>query len=463
MRSPFRACGRGPAVRGVLLGAAIALAVSACAKKPVTAPAVAPGAPKYPDFVFPSAPDGVAPADASSRQAAAWQALQSGDARAAERDFAALLKQTPSFYPAEAGLGYAALARRDAAAAIAHFDKALAANASYAPALAGKGDALLAQGHNAAALAAFQAAVAADRGLTALGPRIDALKFRNAQDVVAGARKAADAGRFDEARRAYESAIAASPDSAFLHRELAVVERKAGNIAAAVAQAQEAALLDPADARALTLLAEIYEADRQWTQAADAYAAVNVLDPSEALAAKIDQMRQQAALEALPAEYKAIDGAPTITRAQLAALLGVRLEDLLRRARGSNAVLTTDTRSSWAAPWIMAVTRAGVMEPFANHTFQPNATVRRGDLAGAASRVLTLIGADKPKLAVRWRDPRPRFTDLSPTHLGYPAAARSVSAGVMSPLEGQTFQLSRPVTGAEALDTVSKLEALAKK
>jgi hypothetical protein len=174
-------------------------------------------------------------------------------------------------------------------------------------------------------------------------------------------------------------------------------------------------------------------------------------------------MRQQAALEAMPAEYKAIDGAPTVTRAQLAALLGVRLDELLRRARGSNAVLTTDTRSSWAAPWIMAVTRAGVMEPFANHTFQPNATVRRGDLASAASRVLTLIGAEKPKLAVRWRDPRPRFTDLSPAHLSYPAAARSVSAGVMAPLEGQTFQLSRPVTGAEALDTVSKLEALAKK
>ena len=152
-----------------------------------------------------------------------------------------------------------------------------------------------------------------------------------------------------------------------------------------------------------------------------------------------------------------------VTRAQLAALLGVRLEDLLRPRAGGNAVVTTDTRTNWAAPWIMAVTRAGVMEPFPNHTFQPNAAIRRGDLAGAVSHVLTLIAAEKPRLAARWRDPRPKFSDLSPAHLGYPAAARSVSAGVMAPLEGDTFQLARPVTGAEALDTVTKLEALAKK
>ena len=174
-------------------------------------------------------------------------------------------------------------------------------------------------------------------------------------------------------------------------------------------------------------------------------------------------MREKAAFETMPNEYRAIDMAPTVTRAQLAALLAVRLEDLLRRARAQNAILVTDTRTNWAAPWIQAVTRAGVMEPLPNHTFQPSAMVRRGDLAQAVSRVLTLIGAEKPKLAATWRDPRPKFADVGPAHLSYLAAARSVSAGVMAPLEGETFQLTRPVTGADAIDAVSKLEALARK
>jgi len=142
-------------------------------------------------------------------------------------------------------------------------------------------------------------------------------------------------------------------------------------------------------------------------------------------------------------------------------LLGARLEALLRRARAANTAVLTDVRGNWAGPWILSVTRAGVMDPFPNHTFQPNGTVRRGDLAHAVSRVLSLIAAEKPRLAARWRDPRPRFADVAPGHLSYPAAARSVSAGVMSTVDKDTFQLSRPVTGAEAADAVSKLAALA--
>ena len=226
--------------------------------------------------------------------------------------------------------------------------------------------------------------------------------------------------------------------------------------------AQQAATLDPADARALMLVAEIHEGNRDWAKAADAYAAVNALEPSETAAMKADLMRETAAFESMPAEYKSIETSPTVTRAQLAALLGTRLGDILRRAPGK-PVVVTDVRGSWAAPWIQSVTRAGVIEPFPNHTFQPAGIVRRGDLAQAVSRVLSIIGAEKPRLAARWRDARPKFADLGPAHLLYPAAARSVSAGVMTPFDGDTFQLTRPVTGAEARDTVSKLEALARK
>ena len=193
----------------VLLIAALAF-IAGCAKKPVTAPAP-PGAPHFPDYVFPAAPVGLATADLDYRHASAWQSLQAGDPKAADREFAAILKEAPAYYPSEAGLGYAALARHDNGAAIAHFDKALAASATYAPALVGKGDALLAQGHTDAALEAFEAALAADRSLTTLGARIDALKFRSAQDAVANARKRGRRGRFDEARGCMKARLRRHP------------------------------------------------------------------------------------------------------------------------------------------------------------------------------------------------------------------------------------------------------------
>ena len=442
---------------------AILLVLAGCAAKtPVTVPAPAAAAPRFADFVFPAAgPDLAAPA-VLTQHTAAWQLLQTGDPKSAERDFTAILKVTPDFYPAEAGLGYAALARKDAQAALAHFDAALARNGAYAPALAGRGESLLSLGRADAAADAFQAALTADPSLTALRGRAEVLKFRGVQQNIESARKAAEAGKLDEARSGYLAAIAASPESAFLYRELAAIENKSGDRAPALVHARQAADLDPSDARALLLIAEILEASGEWVKAADAYAAANAAEPADATAAKVDQMREKAAFEAMPEQYRSIESSPTVTRAQLAALLGTRLGDVLRRGQPS-PVVVTDVRTNWAAPWIQSVTRAGVMEPFPNHTFQPNTAVRRGDLAQAVSRVLGLIATANPRLAARWRDPRPKFADVSPSHLLYPAAARAVSAGVMTPLEGGTFQLTLPVTGSEARDAVSKLEALAKK
>ena len=437
----------------------VALAAAACGPKPTAPPT--PTAPKFPDYVFPEAPMNIGSPAAQEHQQAGWQYLQAGDSRSAEREFNAALKQSADFYPAEAALGYSALSRRDAASAIGHFDRALARNPQYAPALAGKGDALLSQNHPDQALHAFEAALAAEPNLPGLRSRVDVLKLRTAQQDVATARKAADENRLDDARRAYAEAIAASPDSAFLYRELAAVDRKAGDTTSALAHAEQAVKLDPSDARSLMLEAQIYEQQRDWAKAADAYGAANAVEPNDAVAAKIDEMHEHAAFESMPAEYKTIEQSPAITRAQLAALLGVRLEDLLHRSRATSAPVITDTRGNWAAPWIVSVTRAGVMEVFPNHTFQPNTVVRRGDLAHAVSQVLARIAIEKPKLAVKWRDPRPRFPDVSPAHLSYPAAARAVSSGVMDTLDGGTFQLTRPVSGAEAMQVVDRLEALA--
>jgi tetratricopeptide (TPR) repeat protein len=446
-------------LRVVIALVTVALCTAACGPKRTAPPA--PTAPKFPDYVFPEVPMNVGSSAAQEHQQTGWQYLQAGDSHSADHEFNAALKESPEFYPAEAALGYSALSRKDTASAIGHFDRALSRNPRYAPALAGRGDVLLSQNRTDLALRAFEQALAAEPNLPGLRSRVDVLKLRTAQQDVAAARKAAEDNRLDEARRAYAEAIAASPESAFLYRELAAVDWKAGDGASALAHAEHAVTLDPTDARSLLLEAQIYEQQRQWTKAADAYAAANAIEPSDAIAAKIDAIRERSAFESMPSEYKSIEQAASITRAQLAALLGVRLEDLLRSSRGAGAPVITDTRGSWAAPWILSVTRAGIMDVFPNHTFQPDAVVRRGDLARAVSQVLARIAIEHPKLAAKWRDPRPHFSDVSPAHLSYPAAARAVSSGVMQTLDGGTFQLSRPVSGAEATEVVDRLQTLA--
>jgi tetratricopeptide (TPR) repeat protein len=435
---------------------------AACAPKTVAIPP-ASGAPKFPDFIFPSAPPGLGTPATLEHHDLAWRWLQAGDVRAAERMFSAAARQAPGFYPAEAGLGYAALARKDHTEAAEHFDRAVVANPRYAPALAGRGEALLGLGEREMALKSFEAALGADPRLETLRSRVEVLRFRGLQDDLAEARKLADSGKLREARTAYETAIAASPQSPFLYRELATVERRDGDAASALTHALKATELDPNDSRSLALIGEIYESQQDYTKAGDAYSAALAIEPNEALTDKIEDLRARAAFEAMPAEYRTIESSPSVTRGQLAALLGVRLDELLKRARSRNAVVLTDTRGHWAAPWILPVTRAGLMEVYPNHTFQPEAVVRRGDLAQAASRALTQIAAENPRLGGSWRDAKRQFPDVSPGHLSYPAASLAVEAGVMTTLENGSFELARPVTGAEAVAAVRALEELAER
>ena len=442
------------------LAGLILLLAAACAKTPVAVPTA--GAPQFPEFVFPAAPDGLGTPATIERHKAGWEWLQAGDFRAAERNFTASLKLTPDFYPAEAGLGYTALARKEENAALLHFDRAVVANPRYAPALVGRGDALLALGNRDAALQSFEAAVGADPQLASLRSRIEVLRFRGLEEDVAAARKAAEAGRLGEARQAFQKAITASPQSPFLYRELAVVEKRDGDLPAALVHAQKASELDPGDARALVLIGEILEARGTIDGAIDSYTAALALDPNEDVVHRIESLREKLALAAMPEEYRSIETAPALTRAQLAALLGVRLDPLLKRVSQRTAVVITDTRGNWAAPWILSVARAGVMEVYDNHTFQPSAPVRRGDLARAVSRVLAIVAEERPALAASWRGSNQRrFPDVPPGHLSYPAVSLAVEAGLLGTESDGSFQLSRPATGAEATAAVQKLEELA--
>ena len=439
-----------------VLIACLAVAISACAPK--TAPIVA-GAPKHPDFIFPASPQGAAPAQVT-RVGRGWQYLQAGDLRNADREFAAVLKQQATFHPAEAAMGYLELARGDEKAATERFERALAVDAEYVPALVGRGQALLELDRAGDALASFEAALARDPSLTDLRARVDVLRFRATQDLLARAKSAAEARRWEDAKAAYQQAIAASPDSAFLYRELALVEQQAGQTAEALDHFRRAAQLDTTDARSMAAIGAILAQQGDDLGALTVYERARAVDPNEVPESVILKLRESVRISKLPTEYRAIPGEATLTRAQIAALIGVRLEPLIARARPQQ-VIVTDVRNHWAQQWITPVVRAGIMDTLPNYEFEPARRVRRGELANTVARMLTLIGAMKPQLAKKWQATKVQIADVPSGHLSYTAVSAAVASGVM-PLSGGNFDLLRPVSGAEAMEIIGRLEALAR-
>lgn len=431
----------------------------ACAPKTVPVPVVSTS--RFPDFVTPEVPASLATTRAAEHHDRGWRFLQAGDLDNAEHEFVAALQAVPGFYPAETSLGYVELARKEPKSALAHFDRALDQQKTDVSALIGRGHALVALGREADALAAFEAALAADPSLGDVRRRVEVLRFRALEQALARARQAARAGKLGDAIAAYTSAIASSPDSAVLYRELAAVERQNGDVDRALDHYRKAVALDAADARSVVHIGEIFEGRGDFAGAEKAYSDALAIEPSAAIEAKLEALRDRVELSRLPEQYRAIETAPQITRADLAALIAVRLGPLLEGTRRRDAELITDVRTHWAAAWIMAVARAGVMEPFANHAFQPRTLVRRVDLAQATSRLLARIAVADPGRARSWESARMKFSDLSAGHLAYPAASVAVAAGVMPLGPDASFQPTRPVSGEEAVAAIARIESLA--
>jgi tetratricopeptide (TPR) repeat protein len=409
--------------------------------------------------MFPAAPDGTPPI-LTGRLDRGWQYLQLDDFRNADREFAAALKEQPDFHPVETALGYLAMARGNEKEAATRFAVALQIDPSYVPALVGRGRALLELERVPEALASFEAALAKDPSLTDLRSRVEVLRFRSTQDTLARAKAAADAQRWDVAKAAYLQAIASSPDSAFLYRELASVEQRAGQTIEALEHYRKAVALDPSDARSLAAIGTILEGQGDVLGSLEHYERARALDPSEVPEPVVARVRARAALARLPAEYRAIPSSSAVTRGEFAAVIGVRLEALVARAR-PRQVIITDIRRHWAQAWISSVVRAGIIDTLANYEFQPGQRIRRGDVAEIVARILGLIASEKPDVPKKWAGARVQVTDVPSNHLSYPAVSIAVAAGVM-PLDNGGFDVLRAVSGADAFEIVGRLEALAR-
>jgi len=442
--------------KAIAIGFALA-ALAGCATR--TAPPL-PAALAYPEFMYPVAPAGTVSPDDSAAVDRGWRFLQNGDLRNAEREFTAVARRSPALAAAGTGNAYVALARDDFERAVRTFNAALTTAPMYVPALVGRGQALLELKRDDEALKSFEAALAVDPSLPDVARRVEVLRFRNVQQMIQSARSAASAGRLDEARGQYERALATSPDSAFLYRELGLVERRQGNIEAALRRFRQAVDLDPADAVSLVQTGELLAQRQDFAGADAAYRRAAAIDPDPDLAARIAAIGERAREARLPAAFADIAASSQVTRGDLAALIGVRLEPVVAGAPARQVVMT-DTQGHWAAPWIAAVARAGVIDPFENHTFQPRAPVSRGDLAAAVSRIVSLLAPRNPALRTSL-GARPAIADMAPGHLSYPAASVAVASGVMPLVDGSRFQVGRLVSGAEAIEAVDRLRALAR-
>lgn len=426
---------------GLVWCAAAALVAGACAKPVVRQPL-----PPTDGYVYPGARGTEVGPEVARRLEEGWQALRAGDLKRAEKSYREVLAQRPGLPAGETGFGYLALQQGQVAEAERRFQAALVQQPDYPPALVGAGFAALRRDDPEAALASFRRALAIDPREPAVKRRVAELRLQVTERRVAAARAALERGEVAAAIEAYSQTIEEAPEVAGLRLELAellVRENRAGEAVAVLET-------DPtSDRQVLLRLAELLGELREHGRAIEAYRRLLERDPhDEEARRRAYEARQQAEMQQMPEEYRRIATAPQITRADLAALLSVKVT-ALSRAGAPQPKVAVDISGSWAREHIIRVLGRDIMAVYPNHTFQPGAVVRRGDLARALQQVLDLLSYPQA--------PAPNLADLTRSSLHFYPAGRVVAAGLMDLTPSGAFEAWRPVTGEEAVQVVENL------
>jgi len=411
-----------------------------------------PAAPRLPegeDYVFPSSRPRELTPDEARRVQKAWNAVLAGDTRAAIPDFTKMLARKPDLVPAATGLAYAHLRAGHFAEAGRRFSDVLAKRPDDMPALVGAGSAAFRQGAVEEALGYYRRAQAVAPDDARVRRRLGDLKLQATERRVVAAQQALQGGDTVRAIQEYRAALEVAPEVAGLRLELArlLVESDDARGAATVLEADA-----KEDRQVMLRLGEVLIGLQEYPQALDVYRRLIAHDPQDPEA----QRRSKEARDALellkmPEEYRRIPSASRISRADLAALVVAKVT-ALSRVKDREARVAVDISGSWAREYITGALALDILDVYPNHTFQPGATVRRGDLARAIGRALDLLGWPASAGAVP--------TDLAPTNLYYDRVVRVVGAGLMELTPTGAFEPWRPVTGRDALDAVEALVRL---
>ena len=429
--------------RPALLGLVAILLAGACAKR------VALPLPGGEDYVAPAAAPGEASPGEAKELRSAWLEVLSGDAASAARRYEKLLRRRPELVAARVGLGFARLRAGRPEEAAAAFEDALESRPDDVPALVGAGSTAFRRGNLDAAIGFYRRAQALAPDDPLVRKRLAALRLQATERRMGLAQEAVARGDTEAAIREYTGALEAAPEVAGVRLALAELLVAKGDRPGATALLEA----DPSGDRAAALRrGGLLMEQQDFARAAEVYRGLLARDPGdEAARAGEKAARAGAELLALPEEYRLIPEAVRITRADLAALLVVRVRALGRAGPGEPRV-AVDIGSSWAREFVARALALGIMDAYPNHTFQPGAIVRRVDLARAVARGLDRLGWPRAGASAP--------SDMSPSHLDYAAVERVLAAGLMGLGPSGAFEPWRVVSGLEAVEVIDALARL---
>ena len=310
------------------------------------------------------------------------------------------------------------------------------------------------QGRSDLAADWFEAALRSDAGLTRAAVELNRLALAGVSPSLQRAEMAADSGDVMAAEAAYRQVLAEAPFLAGPYIRIAELHLTSGDAGAAIEVLEGARRTLGDHPAVLQKLGELFDGERRYAEAADAYQRLADQDPDDAdAAARARRAREAYEQASLPSEYRTLADKPTLTREELAAVIAISLPGLEGRATGRPGVIVADAGERWTTPFVLRTVQWGVLDVYQNNEFYPRMEVLRSMLVEAAYRVLEFVGAAEDA-------PRPALSDPPPEHVLYRQVQAVVGLEILGVKRNGDFDLLEPVSGAEAIQAIERLGAI---
>ena len=387
----------------------------------------------------------------------AWDTLRQGRLDRAEKAFLRLGPLSPLY---AVGLGYVSLLQDNFPAAEEYFKLAVKETSGSLLAHLGLVQLYQKTGEEDKAFNALREVLKIEPLNSWAKEGYESLKAQKTKQAVASAREAAAKGDVETAKESYLKALHYSPESVEIHLALAGLYRSENKIPSALVHLKAAAAGAPDNIEALQMYAATLAEAKQYDRSLDVYQRVLELDSGNQEARQqVEVLKNKLGIVELPSRYNEIPLAASVTREDIAALLAVKLKDVLEETAAQPPIII-DISASWASKFILKVTSLGLLEVHSNHAFQPKRTVTRAELAETLFRVIQYLEGKGHRFIHQMPPGRIQAQDVTPDHFYYQPISQILSYQIMELYTDKTFRPDQPVPGPEAVKTIDILLAL---
>jgi Tfp pilus assembly protein PilF len=387
----------------------------------------------------------------------AWELLREGWIDKAEKAFLRLGSDSPFYY---VGLGYIAMARDNFPTAEQNLKQGLSDHPDFLLARLGLAQVFQKTGEQDKAFSELREALNTNPENSWARKEYEQVKASMTDRAIEEARQALGAGEAERAKEAYLRALQYSPESARIHLALADIYKKENRISSVLVHLKAAAASDAANIQILADYAQTLAEAKEYERSLEVYEKILEIEPGNRLAKeRVESLKNKLGIYELPSRYSEIPLAEAVTREDVAAMLVVKLGELLGEP-GSQPPIMVDISASWAAKFILKVASLRLLEVYANHTFQPRKILTRGDLAETLFRTIRYLEQNGHRFIRQIPPGQIQIADVPTDQYNYQPISQILSYQIMELYPDRKFRPDLTVPGPEAAKTIDVLLAL---